>query len=130
MNSYPFSGSSREINVEDRQHLLETTRQLLTEVQALSSRIAAVNEIANAINRSLSLDEILRVVGKQAKWLLDFKHCSVCLQNPDGSYRLVTLFGPPVEWDSSLFSRDNPISYVLKTAQAQLNPKICTNTFL
>lgn len=130
MNSYPFSVSGRKSEVHDRQNLLETTRQLLTEVQALSSRIAAVNEIANAINRSLSLDEILRVVGKQAKWLLDFKHCSVCLQNPDSSYRLVTLFGPSVEWDSRIFSSDNPISHVLKTGRAQLNPKDCTNTFL
>lgn len=130
MSSYPFSMSGRGLEAQDREELLQTTRRLLTEVQALSSRIAAVNEIGNALNRSLNLDEILRVVGKQAKWLLDFNHCSVCLQNQDGSYRIVTLFGPPVASDSYDFSGENPISRALKTGQPQLNPKDYTSTFL
>lgn len=130
MCSYPFSANGSRIESQDREQLLETTRHLLTQVQALSSRIAAVNEIANAINRSLNLDEIWRVVGKQAKWLLDFKHCSVCLQNYDGSYRLVTLFGSSVECDSHIFLEENPISRALKTGQPQLNPEDSTPTFL
>ena len=130
MSSYPFSVSGRRLEAQDREQLLQTTRRLLTEVQALSVRIAAVNEIANAINRSLNLDEILRVVGKQAKWLLDFKHCSVCLKSDDDSYRLITLFGPFVEYNSCIFSNDNPISRALKTGQPQLNPKDYKNTFL
>ncbi len=130
MNSYPFALSGRRIEAQDQEQLLQTSRRLLTEVQALSSRIAAVNEIANAINRSLNLDEILRVVGKQAKWLLDFKHCSVCLYGYDGSCRLITLFGPPVACSSCVFPGDNPISRALKTGQPQLNPKDYTSTFL
>lgn len=130
MNSYPFALSGRRIEAQDQEQLLQTSRRLLTEIQALSSRIAAVNEIANAINRSLNLDEILRVVGKQAKWLLDFKHCSVCLYGYDGSCRLITLFGPPVACSSCLFPSDNPISRALKTGQPQLNPKDYTSTFL
>lgn len=130
MCSYPFSISGRKLETQDREHLLQITRQLLTEVQALSSRIAAVNEIANAINRCLTLEEILQIVGKKAKWLLDFKHCSICLQNYDGSTRLVTLFGPSMECDSRIFSENNPISRVLKTGQPQLNPKDYTHTFL
>ncbi len=130
MSFYPFSVNGRRLEAQDREQLLQTTRRLLTEVQALSVRIAAVNEIANAINRSLNLDEILRVVGKQAKWLLDFKHCSVCLKSDDDSYRLITLFGPLVEYNSCIFSNDNPISRALKTGQPQLNPKDNKNTFL
>ncbi len=130
LNSSPSSLNSRRLEAQDREELLQTTRKLLTEVQALSSRIAAVNEIANAINRSLNLEEILRIVGKQAKWLLDFKHCSVCLQNHDESYQIVTLFGPSAEWDSSIFLEDNPISRALQTRQAQLNPKDYSSTFL
>jgi class 3 adenylate cyclase len=130
MNSYPFALSGRRIEAQDQEQLLQTSRRLLTEIQALSSRIAAVNEIANAINRSLNLDEILRVVGKQAKWLLDFKHCSVCLYGYDGSCRLITLFGPPVACSSCVFPGDNPISRALKTGQPQLNPKDYTSTFL
>jgi class 3 adenylate cyclase len=130
MSSFPFSVNGRRLETQDREHLLETTRSLLTEVQALSSRIAAVNEIAIAINRSLNLDEILRVVGKQAKWLLDFKHCSICLKNDDGSYRQITLFGLQVACNPCFFPEDSPIIRALKTGQPQLNPKDYTNTFL
>ncbi len=130
MSAYPFSLNSTRLETQEREELLQISRQLLTEVQALSSRIAAVNEIANAINRSLTLDEILRVVGKQAKWILDFKHCSICLQGYDGSYRLVTLFGSSVECDSSTFTGDNPIARALQTGQPQLNPEDYTSTFL
>ena len=63
---------------QDREQLLHTSRRLLAEADALSSRIAAVNEIGIAINRTLDLDEIERVIARQAKWLLDFEHCSVC----------------------------------------------------
>ena len=129
MSYYPFSMNARRLEAQDREQLLQTTRHLLTEVQALSTRIAAVNEIANAMNQSLNLDEILRVVGKQAKWLLDFKHCSVCLQNPDGSCRLVTLFGPPMDGNSCALPDENPINRALKTGQPQLNPKDYTTTF-
>lgn len=130
MSSYPFSMSGRGLEAQDREELLKTTRRLLTEVQALSTRIAAVNEISNALNRSLNLDEILRVVGKQAKWLLDFNHCSVCLQNHEDSWRIVTLFGPPVASNSCDFSNENPITRALKTGQPQLNPKDYASTFL
>ncbi len=130
MSFDPVSRNGRRSEAQDREQLIQTTRRLLTEVQALSSRIAAVNEIANAINRSLNLDEILRIVGKQAKWLLDFKHCSVCLQNSDHSYRLVTLFGPPVACNSCACLDDNPISRALNTGQAQLNPEDYTRSFL
>ena len=130
MSFDPVSRNGRRSEAQDREQLIQTTRRLLTEVQALSSCIAAVNEIANAINRSLNLDEILRIVGKQAKWLLDFKHCSVCLQNSDHSYRLVTLFGPPVACNSCGCLDDNPISRALNTGQAQLNPEDYSRSFL
>lgn len=130
MSLYPLFLNSRRLQALDRDQLIETTRTLLTEVQALSSRIAAVNEIATAINGSLTLDEIWQVVGKQAKWLLDFKHCSVCLRNSEGDYRLVTLFGSPIEGSFCNFLEDNPIKRALKTGQPQLNPKDYEKTFL
>lgn len=55
------------------------TKTLSIQLQALSSRINAVNEIAAALNHSLKLDDILKVVKRQAKWLLDFQHCSIRL---------------------------------------------------
>ena len=77
---------------QDREQLLHTSRRLLAEADALSSRIAAVNEIGIAINRTLDLDEIERVIARQAKWLLDFEHCSVCWHE-GGNWKINTLFG-------------------------------------
>lgn len=130
MSSHPFPLNGRRLESQDREQLIQTNRRLVTEVQALSVRIAAVNEVATAINRSLNLDEIWEIVGKQAKWLLDFKHCSVCLYNYDGSYRLVKLFGSEIECNSNDFIEDNPITRALKTKQPQLNPKDYSKTCL
>src|SRR4051812_4400998 len=83
---------------QGRDQLLQTVRRLLAEADALSSRIAAVNEIGIAINRTLNLNDIQSVIAKQAKWLLDFEHCSVCLSEASGekddAWHTNTLFGP------------------------------------
>ena len=108
----------------DREQLLHTARRLLAEADALSSRIAALNEISLAINRTLDLPTILRVVAKQAKWLLDFEHCSVCLQsdNPEKTdeWNITTLFGPAlVPHEGSLLDTEN-LGRALRSAQPQL----------
>lgn len=115
-------GSPLTVNLEtqDRERLLQTTRRLLTEVQALSSRIAAVNEIATAINQSLKLDEILAVIGKQAKWVLDFDQCSIYLQEREGEDRLEPLFGPPLSIDVDTLSAGEPLRRVLDSGYPQL----------
>lgn len=97
------------------------TRQLLADVQALSSRITAVQEIVTAINQSLELDEILDVVSRQAKWLLDFDSCSVFLLGEDTSSPSInTLFGPPVNYDFFSWADQNPLAEAINTKQAQL----------
>lgn len=121
MISLPSSfNSPGGLEAKAPEQLLHLSRHLLAETQALSSRIAAVNEIATAINRSLNLNEILRVVGKQAKWLLDFEHCSVCLGQQDKSWRLITLFGAVVEIDCNDCTNLGAIAATLTTGQAQL----------
>jgi signal transduction histidine kinase len=80
----------------DRDQLLATVRRLLVEADALSTRIAAVNEISIAINRTLNLKTILYTVSKQAKWLMDFDHLSVYLRDATGAWELNTLFGQPL----------------------------------
>jgi class 3 adenylate cyclase len=113
----------------DRDDLLIAARSLLAEAQALSVRIAAVNEIATAINRSLNLDEILRVVSKQAKWLLDFEHLSVYLVNSD-SKRFIKLIGTNVEFDESQISTTSSLHKALTTGQSQLVKKASSDEFL
>jgi len=105
---------------QDRDQLLGTLRSVLTEAEALSSRIAAVNEISVAVNRTLDLNEILRVVGKQVKWLLDFDHCSVCLENDDNTWRFVNLFGAVVDFSPDMITSSPNLSYPIKTGQSHL----------
>lgn len=102
---------------QDREELLLTARRLLAEAQSFSTRMAAVNEIATAINRSLDIDLIFRVVGKQAKWLLDFEHCSICLHSTNSCS---TLFGKAINLDITTLPENGPIIKAFKTAQPQL----------
>jgi adenylate cyclase len=90
----------------------------LAAAQALSSRIAAINELAVAINRSLNIDEILRVVGRKTKWLLDFDHLSIYLIRQ--SDMLVNLFGPPLSLEQVKASNFGSIQRALKSGQSQI----------
>jgi class 3 adenylate cyclase len=95
------------------------TSYLLAKAQGLSSRIAAVNEIAIAINRSLNRDEILKIVSKQAKWLLDFEHLSVYLCG-DRQPQFVTLFGGAIDLDQIAIAPTHSIDRALQSRQPQL----------
>jgi adenylate cyclase len=108
------------LETRGRDELLSTTRILLAEAQAIATRVEVLNEIAIAVNLSLSLDEILLKVGQLAKWLLDFEHCSLCLRQEADTRKLVVLFGDvPV---SAFLTMDDasPISRAFETMQPQL----------
>ncbi len=111
--------SNQNLDEQDRESLIETTRRLLAEMQAISSRIAAVQEIATAINRSLDLDSILDIVGHQAKWLLDFNHCSVYLKLSEVSDEFLTLFGPPIDRAQLEEGEQYGIELAMRTRQSQ-----------
>ncbi len=105
---------------QNREELLDTSRRLLAEAQALSSRIAAINEIAVAINRSLDLDAILSVVGKQAKWLLDFDHCSVSMREGKQRLRTHLLYGKAATTPSDTLDETHSISMAVRTGYPQV----------
>lgn len=119
-----------ELAAQDREHLLQTTRRLLAEVQAQSTRIAAVNEIAMAINRSLDVDEILQVVARQAKWVLDFNHLSVCVRERDGELAFLPLFGSEPSCTWLLLNEHDPIAKVFTTGRAHLSLQQTAGTVL
>jgi adenylate cyclase len=129
MNSSSDPLNRKELEKLDQEELLLTARSLLAETQALSVRIAAVNEIATAINRSLSLDEILRVVGKQAKWLLDFGHLSVYLIK-NNSGRFIKLAGATIQFDEAAMNISKSFQKALITGQSQLIKQSDPNEFL
>ncbi|CAN5761865.1 hypothetical protein BH10CHL1_BH10CHL1_16500 [soil metagenome] len=117
----PFTQSeSRVAPVGADASMWTTHKRLLVELQALSSRITAVNEIAVAINRTLDLDEILGLVGRHAKWLLDFDYCGVCLRNADDRRRFVMLFGEPTLQTSYEGIVTALVEQAINTKQSQL----------
>lgn len=52
-------------------------RTLLAETQALSARLAALNEVATAMQSSLELEGVLESLAREARWIIDFQYCSV-----------------------------------------------------
>ncbi|HEY9748308.1 MAG TPA: adenylate/guanylate cyclase domain-containing protein [Allocoleopsis sp.] len=117
--STSFSAEGNNLEAQDHEQLLQTTRQLLAQVQALSSRIMAVNEIATAINRSLDLREILQIVAKKAKWLLDFQHLSIYLCGSHNE-QFITLFGSSVSLNPIALMPNGPIGSALTSGEPQL----------
>ncbi|MCB0063237.1 MAG: GAF domain-containing sensor histidine kinase [Caldilineaceae bacterium] len=71
--------------------------QLAIQLQALSGRINAINEIAATINQSLDLETILAIVQNHVKWLLDFHYCSIGLLTEDGSHTVRPLHNPDAQ---------------------------------
>jgi PAS domain S-box-containing protein len=74
--------------------LVTQVRSLLAEAQALSARLAALNEVAVAMQADLDLDAILQALTRQARWVLDFQHCSIALVD-GATYRVQVLLGDP-----------------------------------
>lgn len=64
--------------------LVGQVRSLLAEAQALSARLAALNEVTVAMQMDLDLDEILQTFAREARWVLDFQVCSVGLRDGAG----------------------------------------------
>lgn len=106
-----------KLEAQNRDDLVHTTRQLLVDVQALSSRIAAVQEMATAINRSLDIEQILAVISQHAKWILDFDSCSICLLKDDQQTELRVLSDLTA---SALLPDATIVSRAIETRQPQL----------
>ncbi len=77
-------------------------RSALLQLQALSSRINFVNEIAAAMNQSLELPEIIKIVKQQTKWLLDYNYCNIRINDQHGKLVEQYMIPTPVEVGDAL----------------------------
>jgi PAS domain S-box-containing protein len=59
-------------------------RRMEHEVKRHASRLAAINEIANAVNQSLTIEDILAVAATEARRLLPFERLTIALLDPHG----------------------------------------------
>src|SRR4029077_12930172 len=60
-------------------------RRMEKEVQAHAERLAAVNEIANAVNLNLTIEDIFAVVAEETRRLVPFDRLTIALISEDGS---------------------------------------------
>src|SRR5262245_34010723 len=72
------------------EQLTDTVRALLAEAQALSTRLAALNEVAVAMQRSADTGAMLQVMANQARWVLDFQLCAI-VEREGAGYRYQVL---------------------------------------
>ena len=79
-------------------------RRMENEVQAHAERLAAVNEIANAVNLNLTIEDIFAVVAEETRRLVPFDRLTIALLSEDGRGVDVVAVGagagrPPVPLD-------------------------------
>lgn len=90
----PLPSLENQLHELDSSALVGQVRSLLAEAQALSARLAALNEVTLAMQTDLSFEGVLQVVTREARWLLDFQYCSVALCSSDGAtYQEQVLLG-------------------------------------
>lgn len=97
-----------------------SAQSLAIQLQALSSRINAVNEIGAALNHSLNLEDILKVVKQQAKWLLDFQHCSIRLCGDHNPSQTILLFDVKGHLEESYREQNRLLELAITTKQSHL----------
>lgn len=84
---HPTAPPAAQPNSEE---LGQQVRRLLAEAQALSARLAALNEIATAIQGTLDSTHILQTLAGQARWLIDYQFCTVALVE-NSAYQVLAL---------------------------------------
>lgn len=98
---------------------VQQVRTLLAEAQALSTRLAALNEVAVAMQSDLKTDEILHTFAREARWVIDFQICSFALRSGP-SYTVEVLRGAPGAQLINHALGSDAISRVLENGQALL----------
>ncbi|GAB4434447.1 MAG: hypothetical protein OHK0015_24210 [Chloroflexi bacterium OHK40] len=113
----PRPPQPRDDNQVDRGQV----RALLAEAQALSARLAALNEVAAAMQASLEFERVLETAAREARWLLDFQYCSVTERLGESYYERV-LKGPTGAMPTPVRRPldDSPLSTAMRLGHATL----------
>ncbi|HMP39237.1 MAG TPA: ATP-binding protein [Roseiflexaceae bacterium] len=101
------------------EQLVSQVRLLLAEAQALSSRLAALNEIAIGIQEHLDTEQLLQTLARHARWVIDFQICSIAWVLPHG-YRIQILRGTDPQHDAARSYAGGAIGRALGGQHAQL----------
>lgn len=101
--------------------LVQQVRTLLAEAQALSARLAALNEVAVTVQASLDTEEVLRTFAREARWVLDYQVCSIAIrEGPTYIERTLCIHNLGAVLIQQLPIQIGVISSVLSDGQAKL----------
>ena len=101
--------------------LVRQVRTLLAEAQALSARLAALNDVAVAMQADLETEEVLQTFAREARWVLDFQVCSIALASETSYTERVLRASAGYSTDTQTRSlHEGAIARVIQRGQAQL----------
>ncbi len=78
---------------------------MLAEAQGLSARLAALNEVAVAMQRSTDTRTMLQVMANQARWIIDFQLCTLVERDSTGYRYHVLRSSQPLPDPTPVFHR-------------------------
>ncbi len=81
-------------------------RRMEGEVKGHAERLAAINEIANAVNLSLTIEDIFKVAAEETRRLIPFDRLTIALLEEDGPRVEVVAVGPRARRQVAPFGRD------------------------
>jgi PAS domain S-box-containing protein len=97
----------------------DVTRQteMEREVKAHAERLAAINEIANAVNLNLTIEDIFHVAGGEARRLVPFDRLTIALLSPEDPAVEVVAVGRGATRTRAPFARDE-VSWAFRRPMA------------
>ncbi|MBE2269690.1 MAG: GAF domain-containing sensor histidine kinase [Anaerolinea sp.] len=116
MGVEPISVASGDLDYEQ---LLARTRQQMFQIQALSARLARINDLTAAISSTFDLDIILHRVGEHVPNLITCAHCSLTLLE-DGGWKQWLLLAGDGDLQSVLLGDEPALNYSMETGSARL----------
>jgi signal transduction histidine kinase/DNA-binding response OmpR family regulator len=104
---------SLEVKVDQRTHELMASRE---ETERKARHLAIINEITNALSSSLDLNEVLRIVAREIRKLIQFDRASIAMIDGARNFSKVYFMEPRVEErGGTLFPMDETgIKWVVK----------------
>lgn len=66
--------------------LISTIRQMLSESERQSNRMMTITNVGIEMSRARDFEEVLNIVKREAKWLIQFDHCSILFMNIYGAW--------------------------------------------
>jgi PAS domain S-box-containing protein len=108
---------------EGRRSMITTVRDITRErrmeqeLKAHSARLAAINEIANAVNQSLTIEDIFEVAAAEARRIVTLDRLTIALLDPNSPAVELVSLGPGTRRQRAPFRRED-VAWAFRRATA------------